>query len=125
MTLLGVGALAGCSDEDDPDPGLHAVSSRVLYGENVAGVSYPTDVGVEVEVQNTSNERRQGELVVELQRIREGGEETAEDHWTQRRPVNLGRGAARAGIIVIFENVAETDESDVSWAIEATIESDN
>lgn len=104
--LLGAGgalatAVAGCSDEDEPAPGLHAVDVLTLYRPADSWYDYPEQVGVQVTVENTDVDRHQGTLLVRLTR--------AEVEQTRRkqRAVELPGGTTRAYRVVFDVEGAE------------------
>ncbi|MHB9286124.1 hypothetical protein ACKVMT_03690 [Halobacteriales archaeon Cl-PHB] len=113
--LAGLGTLlAGCSD-DDGGPGLVAVKHYVAYAEGVSSIDYPHDVEVRVTVENGASERRSGVLQIDLRRVETGdGNHTVTDSWRREVEVSLGRGATRQERVV-FEDVADRDDSSVEW----------
>jgi hypothetical protein len=107
--LVGAGAslataIAGCSDEDDPEPGLHAVDVLTLYRDGDGWYDYPGQVGVQVTVENTDADRHRGTLVVALSR--EGTDETRR----VERDVELPGGTTR-GVRVVFDVAGDGDAS--------------
>jgi hypothetical protein len=89
LGVAGATALAGCSDEDDEAPGLHAIDVLVLYREGDGWYDYPGEVGVQVTVENTDVARHAGTLVVTV-RPADGS-----DSWTRRREIELPGGTTR------------------------------
>ncbi len=102
----GMVAVAGCADDDDPEPGLHATTATVLHRPGDDRYQYPEDVAVRVVVENTDLDRHTGTLVVGLERVSDSGE-TSGDAWTTERPLDLSGGTTRS-YVVVFEGVAES-----------------
>lgn len=90
--LVGVAAtaLAGCSSDDEAEPGLVAVDVLTLHRDGDGWYDYPGEVGVQVTVENTDVDRHREPLVVTLERT----DDTAT--WTQRREVELPGGTTRS-----------------------------
>jgi hypothetical protein len=87
--VAGATALAGCSDEDDEEPGLYAIDVLTLYRDGDGWYDYPGEAGVQVTVENTDVDRHRETLVVTLSR------EASSDTWTQRREIELPGGTTR------------------------------
>lgn len=102
-------ATAGCLGEDS-QVGLYATNAQAVYRPGDSRFDYPEDVGVRVTVENTSPDRRGGELVVTLESIDPGtgGTPTVRNSWQRRQDVSLGRGATRLDFFV-FEGVAQAE----------------
>ncbi len=110
--VAGATALAGCSDEDDEEPGLYAIDVLTLYRDGDGWYDYPEEVGVQVTVENTDVDRHRGTLVATL--FRASGAETG----TQRQEVELPGGTTR-GYRFQF---TVSDSGDESFTAEAHIE---
>lgn len=102
-------ALAGCSDEDDPEPGLHATTATVLHHPNDRRYAYPEDAAVRAVVENTAADRLTGTLVVTLRPA--GDETTSGESWREERAVDLAGGTTRS-YFVVFEAVAESGDDE-------------
>lgn len=101
--------LAGCSDDEDPDPGLHAVSVVVLARKGHPDYDPATDRLVRVTVENTDIDRHSGTLVVTV-RPAEGSD--GSDPPEQSASVDLPGGTTR-GYEFIFRNVADGPDSEI------------
>jgi hypothetical protein len=115
-TAVAVGtALAGCSDGDEPEPGLHAVSVVVFARQGDPDYDATTDRLVRVTVENTDIDRHRGSLVVTA-RPTEGA--TATEPLRQEQSIDLAGGTTR-GYEFVFRDVAgETDQQvDVTASI--------
>lgn len=102
LTALSVGS-AGCSDEDEPEPGLHAVGVLTLYRAGDGWYDYPDEAGVRVTVENTDVDRHRGTLVVTL--LSGSGEEVG----IERRDVNLPGGTSRTYEVIVWVGDAAGD----------------
>ncbi|MFB6311042.1 MAG: hypothetical protein ABEH64_07655 [Salinirussus sp.] len=108
------GGLAGCgADEEDPDPGLHAVGVLVLYRSGDGWYDYPDEAGVRVTVENTDVDRHRGTLVVTLQT------EESETVGVGRREVNLPGGTSRTFEIPIAVGAVNAESFDADARVES------
>jgi hypothetical protein len=110
--VAGATALAGCSDDDDEEPGLYAIDVLTLYRDGDGWYDYPGEVGVQVTVENTDVDRHRETLVVTLSRT------ASADTWTRRRDVELPGGTTR-GYRFRF---SVSDPGDGSFTAEARVE---
>jgi len=101
--------LAGCSDGEDPEPGLHAVSVVVLARQGHPEYDPATDRLVRVTVENTDIDRHTGTLVVTV-RPADGGE--GSEVPEQTAPVELPGGTTR-GYEFVFRNVADGPDLEI------------
>lgn len=111
-TAVAAVALAGCSGEDEPEPGLHAVGVITLHRSGDGWYEYPDEAGVRVTVENTDVDRNRGTLVVTLH-LADGARV-----GVARRDVNLPGGTSRT-----FEvPIAIGDTPDGTFTAEARID---
>lgn len=101
--------LAGCSDGEDPEPGLHAVSVVVLAREGHPEYDPATDRLVRVTVENTDIDRHTGTLVVTVRPAEDDG---GSDPPEQTAPVELPGGTTR-GYEFVFRNVADGPDHEI------------
>ena len=109
--VLAVG-LAGCSDEGEEAPGLYAIDVLVLHRAGDDWYEFPAEVGVRVTVENTSNEFREGTLVVTVSR--EGGE----DAWVLEREIRMGRARSRTFELAIDVGATEAGDFEAEAAFD-------
>ncbi len=113
--------IAGCSDDDEPGPGLYASNAQVIHRAGDDRLDYPEDVLVRVTVENTTPDRQEGTLRTRLERLEEDGETAAvADSWTKERDINITRGTSRP-YFELFETVLGEDEEDPSLRARADI----
>ena len=100
--------LAGCSDGEEPDPGLHAVSVVVLARQGHPEYDPATDRLVRVTVENTDVDRHTGTLVVTVRSADGDGGDPPE----QTAPVDLPGGTTR-GYEFVFRDVADGSDHEI------------
>jgi hypothetical protein len=108
-------ALAGCSEDADEEPGLHAINTLVLHRRGDAWYDYPEDVGVRVTIENTDVDRHQGVVTVTLRSA------TGEGEWTRERDIDLAGGTS-VSLTIAFADVAESGDAEfeATAAVRAT-----
>ncbi len=115
------GVLAGCSDDDEPGPGLYASNAQVIHRRGDDRLDYPEDVLVRVTVENTTPDRQEATLRTTLEHLDESGETPAVvDSWTDERDISISRGTSRP-YFVLFEAVLGTDGADAALRARATM----
>jgi len=118
-------AVAGCSDDDEPGPGLYASNAQVIHRAGDDRLDYPEDVLVRVTVENTTPDRQSGTLQTRLERLEDtGGTPAVAQFWTKERDINITRGTSRP-YFVLFEQVLGEDEEEPSLRARADILASN
>jgi len=99
------GTVAGCSDDDDPGPGLYAPNTQIIHRAGDDRFDYPEDVAVRVSVENTTSDRQEATLRTTLEYVEPAdGTPAVVESWTDERDISMTRGASRQ-FLIVFEDV--------------------
>lgn len=114
VALALCGGLAGCSDGDEPGPGLYASNAQVIHRQGDDRLDYPEDVLVRVTVENTTPDRQDATLQTTLEHLDERGESPGiVDSWVDEQDISISRGTSRP-YFVLFEDVLGVDGADAA-----------
>lgn len=117
------GGLAGCvgRTEEDGEDGDFLVSQAYLIHQETDQASFPEDVTVRVEFQNTTGERQEGTVVATLERT-DG--ETVQESWEESASVSLPPRIVGSTDLV-FESVFGPGDDIDDFRADATLEVDD